>query len=244
MQEILQKFTGIPEPKDFGSIPGAGILKNIFQICETFKCGPSAKIRRDISSFGVNIVFRSKYVFKNISRTMCLENAICLVTQSPSKTPEQLYESKAYLLNPLKSSIRVPPFGLIYVQKHFNNNVFRKRKLPRNPNASQKNSTSIVMCFVNAICLVTQSPSKTPEQLYEAKAYLLNPLKSSIRVPPFGLNLFFANTSRTMCFVNAICLVTQSPSKTPEQLYESKAYLLNPLKSSIRVPSFGLNLFS
>ena len=59
------------------------------------------------------------------------------------------------------------------------------------------------MCFVNEICLVTQSSSKTPEQLYESKAYLLNPLKSSIRVPPFGPSLCLTNTkvSRTMCLV-------------------------------------------
>ena len=46
---------------------------------------------------------------------MCLVNAVCLVTRSSSKTPEQLYESKAYLLNSLKSSIRVPPVGLVIV---------------------------------------------------------------------------------------------------------------------------------
>ena len=124
MQEILQKFAGIPEPKDLGSIPGAGILKehisNVrnIQVSTMSRCFKSAKClrcetfcknttRRDISSFGLNIVFRSKYLCNNISRTMCLENAICLVTRNSSK------------------------------KKHFKNNVSSKRNLHRNPKSIQ-----------------------------------------------------------------------------------------------------------
>ena len=66
------------------------------------------------------------------------------------------------------------------------------------------------MCVVNAICLVTQSASKTPEQLNESKAYLFNPLKSKYSSAALRANTLLKITSRTMCFVNTSCLVTRS----------------------------------